>query len=79
MPSGSGASSVSFGKRGYAVSKGEYQHGVGGISAPILGKTGVAVAALTIVDLSDHLSDKVVARDAALVMRSARALSAISV
>jgi DNA-binding IclR family transcriptional regulator len=62
-------------ERGYAVSKGEYQQGVGGISAPILDTTGVAVAALTIVDLSDHLTDKVVAHDGPLVMRSARELT----
>lgn len=64
-------------ERGYAVSKDEYHRGVGGISAPILDTTGVAVAALTIVDLSAHLTDTVVAHDAALLMRSARDLSAL--
>jgi IclR family transcriptional regulator, KDG regulon repressor len=63
---------------GYALSKDEFMQGVGGVSAPVLDKTGVAVAALTIVDLSDHMTDKVVSHDASLLMRSARELSAIN-
>ena len=63
---------------GYALSKDEYMQGVGGVSAPVLDKSGVAVAALTIVDLSAHMTDNVVSHDAALLMRSAGDLSALT-
>jgi len=64
---------------GNAFSKDEYMQGAAAISAPVLDKTGLAVAALSIVGLSDHMTEKVVARDASLLMRSARDLSAIGV
>jgi IclR family KDG regulon transcriptional repressor len=62
---------------GYAFSRDEYVQGVAGISAPVLSKSGVAVAALTIVGLSDHMTETFVTRCASLLTRSARELSAI--
>jgi IclR family KDG regulon transcriptional repressor len=63
---------------GNAFSKDEYMQGAAAISAPILDKTGLAVAALSIVGLSDYMTEKIVSHDASLLMRSARDLSAIA-
>jgi IclR family KDG regulon transcriptional repressor len=61
---------------GFAFSKGEYVEGVAGISAPILDRTGVAIAALTIIGFTDQMTDTSVKRTASLLLKTAREVSA---
>jgi DNA-binding IclR family transcriptional regulator len=61
---------------GFAFSKDEYVDGVAGISAPILDQTGTAVAALTIIGFTEQMTDTFVKRSAALLVKSAREVSA---
>jgi IclR family transcriptional regulator, KDG regulon repressor len=62
--------------RGYAISRNDYVANVVGVAVPILSDSGIAVAALTALGPSRQLPDERVGQTAAVLMSSAKAITA---